>query len=131
MIYEHHTQKLLPRRRFIVRQLKHVAAAGILIAVSLAIGTVGYKLCEGTTWIDSAYDAAMILTGMGPPGGEKSSAGKMFLIFYSIFSGVVFLTAAAVLLAPVLHRVMHALHAADADDDGAGAKKAAGSKSRK
>lgn len=116
-MYEHRKQPILPRERFVVRQLKHLGAGGVLIAGSLAIGTVGYRVFEGTSWIDSVYGAAMILTGMGPAVTVQTTAAKVFLIFYSIFSGVVFLTVAALLLVPVLHRVMHALHAEDEQEE--------------
>jgi len=52
----------------------------------------------------------MILTGMGPVDPIKNDAAKWFASFYSIFSGVAFLSTVAVFLSPVVHRFMHKLH---------------------
>ena len=66
-------------------------------------------------WLDSLYNASMILTGMGPVGELKTVCGKLFASFFALFSGVVFLTIMAVTLGPVLHRLMHRFHI---DSDG-------------
>jgi hypothetical protein len=47
---------------------------------------------------------------MGPVDPMKSRAAKLFATFYALYSGIAFLTMMAVLLAPVLHRLMHAFH---------------------
>jgi hypothetical protein len=39
--------------------------------------------------------------------------GKLFASFYAIFSGVIFLVGAGVLITPVAHRVIHHLHLYD------------------
>ena len=72
---------------------------------------MGYHLIEGQSWIESVYSATMILTGMGPASEVKSTAGKLFVTGYALFSGVVFLTAASVIVAPFLHRLIHTVHA--------------------
>lgn len=108
---------LLPRSQFIRRQLMHALIATVLIALSLAIGAAGYKSFEGRSWIDSFYSAAMILTGMGPAFECKTDGAKVFASVYAIFSGVVFLSAASVLVAPALHRFLHRLHM---DEDAGG-----------
>ena len=61
----------------------------------------------------------MILTRMGPVSELHTVAGKMFASFHALFSGVVFITSVAVLLAPVIHRFLHKFHleSEDPDDD--------------
>jgi len=81
-----------------------------IIMVSLGIGAVGYHWTEGWSWIDSVLNASMILTGMGPVNVVKSDAGKIFATLYALFSGVVFLTSVALLLAPAMHRFLHRFH---------------------
>jgi hypothetical protein len=56
-------------------------------------------------------NAAMILTGMGPVDQITTTGGKLFAIAYALFSGIVFLGTAAILVAPWLHRLLHRLHA--------------------
>lgn len=52
----------------------------------------------------------MILGGMGPVNELHTNGGKLFASFYALFSGIVFLVTAAVLIAPVAHRFLHRLH---------------------
>ena len=59
----------------------------------------------------------MILTGMGPVDDMITDGGKLFASFYALYSGIAFLSTAAVLLAPILHRVMHILHLDDGSHD--------------
>jgi hypothetical protein len=77
---------------------------------ALSIGAVGYHLTDGLGWLDAYLNAAMILTGMGPLAPFRSSTAKLFGIFYSVFSGVVFLSMIAVLLGPLAQRFLHRFH---------------------
>ncbi len=107
----HRRNTPLPRWEIFAR---HVAIAATLsstlIAGALTIGALGYHGFESLPWIDAYLNASMILTGMGPVDAVKTEGGKIFAIFYSLFSGVVFLTAAAVLFAPVARRFLHRFH---------------------
>jgi hypothetical protein len=57
----------------------------------------------------------MILTGMGPVGTLTTTAAKLFASAYALFSGVVFITATGILLAPIFHRVLHQFHIDERD----------------
>jgi hypothetical protein len=109
-MFEHHKRPLLPRAAFLGRLLRFAGFAGFLVAVSLFIGVAGYHFVCGLSWIDSLYNAAMILTGMGPVNEITTVPGKLFASAYALFSGVAFLTIVAVLLAPAVHRFLHRLH---------------------
>jgi hypothetical protein len=52
----------------------------------------------------------MILTGMGPVDTLQTTGAKLFASCYALFSGIVFITTAGVILAPVIHRVLHIFH---------------------
>jgi hypothetical protein len=107
---------LAPRKRFLKRLGRHALLFSVpLIAGSLAVGAVGYHLLAELPWIDAILNASMILTGMGPVDPMHTTAGKLFASAYAIFSGVAFLTTVGVLLAPVVHRVLHRLHLDDLD----------------
>jgi hypothetical protein len=110
MIYEHRTQPLLPRKLFLARLLRHAAVSLGLLLLSLGIGILGYRLLEGFSWIDSLLNASMILGGMGPVNPLVTVSGKVFASFYAIFSGVIFLVGAGVLITPVAHRIIHGLN---------------------
>ncbi len=111
MVYEHSTEPLLHWPRFL-RRLARAATVGIaLIAVSLFAGMLGYHHFESLDWIDSYENAAMILSGMGPLHVPLTTAGKIFAGTYALFSGIAVLAIAGVIFAPVVHRLLHALHA--------------------
>ena len=109
-MYESRKQALLPRRRFARRLATHAAAALGLLTVSLAIGMVGYVAFEHLSWVDAFLNASMLLGGMGPVDPPKTTGGKLFAGFYALYSGLVFIVTAAVLFAPLLHRVLHRFH---------------------
>jgi len=104
---------LLPRAEFRLRMLKVAGAAFFLVVGSLAIGALGYHGFERMSWLDATLNASMILTGMGPVDTLETPAGKTFAIGYSLFSGVVFLSVVALVLGPLLHRLMHRFHLED------------------
>jgi hypothetical protein len=107
---EHRHAPLAPRKVFVRRVLRNAALAICFIAFSLGVGTLGYHGFEGLDWLEAALNAAMILTGMGPVDTFHTTGGKVFAIAYCIYSGVAFLTTAALLLAPVVHRFIHRFH---------------------
>jgi hypothetical protein len=71
-------------------------------------------------WVDALLNAAMILGGMGPVDTLHTAAGKVFASFYALFSGMIFLVAAGVLVAPVAHRFLHRLHLDDSGREAPG-----------
>lgn len=90
--------------------IRAFGASGMLIGASLGIGTMGYHHIGGLGWIDSLYNASMILAGMGPVADLKTDAAKLFASAYALFSGVVFVTAAGIMVAPWFRRVLHHFH---------------------
>lgn len=112
-IFETRSQPLAPRRVFAVRMLGSLLLSSGVVALSLGLGTWGYHIFGRLSWLDSLLNAAMILTGMGPVAQLESSAGKLFAVFYCLFSGIVFLSLMAIILTPIYHRVLHRFHLAD------------------
>ncbi len=108
--YEHHSQPLLPRRQYLLRLGWHSLIALSIITGSLLIGVLGYHLTENLSWLDSLLNASMILGGMGPVNEIHTIAGKIFASFYALFSGMIFLATAGILIAPIAHRLLHRLH---------------------
>jgi hypothetical protein len=108
------------RHVFLLRQALYVGLATALMGGSLGVGMWGYVHYEGLAWRDAFLNAAMLLGGMGPIESPQTPGGKLFAGLYALYSGLVFLVAVAMALAPVFHRVMHSFHARDArSDDGA------------
>jgi len=100
--------KKLPTQKHYTNKILRNAFVGLLvILVSLLIGVFGYHYFFDLNWIDSLYNASMILTGMGPVDKATSDGGKIFASVYAIYSGVTFLTSVAIVLSPVVHRFLH------------------------
>ncbi len=108
--YERRGQRLLSRRRFAGRVLAHAAVSATLIVLSLFMGMIGYVRFETLSWTDAFLNAAMLLGGMGPVNMPRTEAGKLFAGGYALYAGLVFIAAASVVVAPVLHRVLHRFH---------------------
>ena len=89
----------------------------VMIAISLAVGMAGYMSLEGLGVLDAFLNASMILSGMGPLHNPTSAAGKLFAGLYAIFSGFAVLGIAAVIFAPIVHRMFHRMHIADAEEE--------------
>lgn len=109
-LYEHRRQQPIPRRHFVRRMVRHVAYGGIVVGVSVLIGMLGYRELAGFTWVDSFLNAAMLLGGMGPVGDLPNTTAKVFAGIFALYSGLVFLLLAGLLLTPIFHRVLHRFH---------------------
>jgi len=111
--FEHRRQPPASRRRFARRLARHGAYALLIVGASLAIGVAGYHWIARFSWIDSLLNASMLLGGMGPVGDLPNDDAKVFAAGFALYSGLVFLVVAGLLLAPVFHRVLHRFHWSD------------------
>ena len=109
-MYERKGDKLLPFSHFIGRIGLAFLVAFCIVVVGLLIGVIGYHFIAHLAWVDSVLNSAMILTGMGPVDPMKTTGAKLFASAYALFSGVIFLTSIGIVLAPVIHRVVHKFH---------------------
>ncbi|HPA38300.1 MAG TPA: hypothetical protein PLV04_06125 [Phenylobacterium sp.] len=117
MAYERARQRLAPTSVFIGRVLTNLLVVLVLVAASLAVGMWGYHTLEGEPWIDAFADASMILSGMGPLNPLQNDQAKLFAGAYALYSGLFLVAAAGLILSPVLHRILHRMHAADEDEN--------------
>ena len=109
-MYENRRQPLLPREHYLARLAKHGAIAFLLAVGSLLIGMWGYSHYEHLDWRDAFMNAAMLLGGMGPVHSPVTPGGKIFAGLYALYAGLVFLIVVGIVLAPVVHRVLHRFH---------------------
>lgn len=112
-MYERRNEPLLPRPKFYRRLARSIAWGLGLIAVSLAIGILGYHQLGHLGWTDAFLNAAMILSGMGPVAELHGPAAKIFAGCYAIYSGIALISTAGVIFAPVVHRLLHRFHLED------------------
>lgn len=109
-MFEHHSQPILERSKWVKRVVQSVWLAAIVVAFALAIGVLGYHILGDLSWIDSILEASMILGGMGAIAPMKSDAVKLFASFYALLSGLVMVSSTGMILAPWLHRLLHHFH---------------------
>lgn len=112
--FEHKDRALASGTKFAGRMVGNILFALVIVALALGGGMAGYHYTEGLSWLDSFLNASMILGGMGPVAQLVTDEGKLFAGGYALFAGLLFVLLSGVVLAPVLHRVLHALHV---DDD--------------
>lgn len=109
--FEHKSEPLLSSQGFTKRLAWYTFFGLLFIFFSLLIGAVGYRYFAHLGWVDAFYNASMICAGMGPVAELKTDNAKIFATIYSIYSGVAFLTSVGVIFAPMVHRLLHNLHA--------------------
>ena len=106
---------LAPTAIFATRLRQAVLLWLTVIALGLAIGMGGYHWIAGEPWVDAFLDAAMILGGMGQVNPLEGGGSKIFAGFYALFAGLAVVAATAVVISPILHRMLHRFHLDDED----------------
>jgi TRAP-type C4-dicarboxylate transport system permease small subunit len=114
---ERRHDQLAPLPVFVKRLLASLGLALGLIAVALSIGIAGYHYLGGFTLVDSLLEASMILGGMGPVNELHNDGIKIFASGYALFSGLIFIAVLSIMLAPVVHRILHKFHVDEAGAD--------------
>jgi hypothetical protein len=109
-MYEQKKHPPLSMKRFLNRMLLHAAVALTLLFLSLIIGMAGYEHYEQLPWRNAFLNAAMLLGGMGPVDAPVTDGGKLFAGVYALYAGLVFIIVAGLILAPIIHRIMHKFH---------------------
>ncbi len=109
-MFEHKSEPLLPMRLFLGRLVRSAGVGLTIVAVSLLIGMIGYRVLVNLGWVDSFLNASMLLGGMGPVDSPKTAAGKLFSGLYALYCGFAVLGIAGVIFAPVYHRFIHRFH---------------------
>lgn len=113
-MYEPHHAPPILVGRFALRMVVHACVALVVVAISLFAGMLGYRHYEHMSWLDAFVNAAMLLGGMGPVKTDGlSDGGKLFAGLYALYAGLVFIAVMTIMLAPVVHRVLHRFHWAE------------------
>ncbi len=77
---------------------------------SLGLGMAGYMYFEKLSLADAFLNTAMLLGGMGPVNAPQTTDGKIFAGVFALYAGLIFIVSGAVLVTPVVHRVLHIFH---------------------
>lgn len=109
-MFERRHEKVASTPVFAKRMLKASGLSMALILPALLIGIAGYHWIDGLEWIDALVEASMILGGMGPVNPLHNDAAKLFASGYALFSGLVLIGVMGIILAPLVHRILHKFH---------------------
>jgi hypothetical protein len=118
MRLERRTEPLLPFAAFLRRLGRSVLVGLAIVLGSLGLGVLGYHWSGHLGWLDSLYNASMILGGMGPVddrGLRIPPAEKWFASAYALFAGMALLVVVGVMFAPLFHRFLHHFHLVEDD----------------
>ena len=97
-----------------LRLLAHLLWAVLVIALVVLVGVVAHLWLEDVSWHDAMLNTALIIGGIGPFIMPATVAGKIFFALYGMLIGLLFVATLGLILAPVVHRVIHKFHL---DDD--------------
>lgn len=115
--FEKRHQPLASMSTFISRALVMALVAFCLTAIFVMTGSVGFHFLAKLSWLESAYNAAMVVPGVGLADPMPNAASKIFAGLYALFSGLFFAVIIGVLFAPFAHRLYHKFHIDENVDD--------------
>ncbi len=69
-----------------------------------------YRCLEGLSWLDAVVNAAMVTTCNGPMNELKTPSGGLFATVDALVGEAVYALVVAVLLAPLVHLLLHSFH---------------------
>ncbi len=109
-MFEHRSDPLLSRSQFFSRIWRALLFVVLVLAVSLIIGTCGYRVLGDMAWLESFHRACFVLSEHPVEGYPHPAAGIIFDGVYVMIIRLVFFSVLAILGAPILHRILHRLH---------------------
>ncbi|MEI6639550.1 MAG: hypothetical protein WCL46_07525 [Chlorobium sp.] len=100
--------------------MAHSGISIVVLGFSLMIGMVGFVYTEDMPVLDAFLNSSMLLGGMGPiKTVGLSDGGKLFSGIYALYTGLVLIAVMSIMIAPVVHRIMHRMHWGDTEADAA------------
>ena len=79
-------------------KIERIKRVLIIVIISffllITIGVVGFKYLFNLSWLDSLYAATLVITGINIESTAVTDGQKWFVIIYSIFAVVIYLSMA-------------------------------------
>ena len=112
-MFEHVKKDVISLECFLQRVLRYLFITTAMLLFGLLPGIIGFLLIGDLILLEATINALSLLGGLEAPYELASHGGKVFVAIYSFFIETVFFLAIATLLAPIVHRVLHKMHAQD------------------
>jgi len=109
-MFEHFKQELLSVRQFVWRMVRYFSISVMFVSFSLVVGVLGFHWIGKLSWDQAFINAVSMLGAVNAPYPMQDYGGHLFTACYGMFTETVFLLAFAIVLAPVIHRLLHRLH---------------------
>ncbi len=77
----------------------------LAVAVVLAVGTIGFHLLEGVSYVDGFYFESMMAAGQGPPFTLYTDSGKIFASIMGFASVLTVIASLVLNVLPTLGRL--------------------------
>jgi len=82
------------------------------MGVSLLTGMSGYHWLGKLPWDEAFHHTCLMLSGHDVQPVGETVGGHLFSGFFVLYARLVFVSLIAILLVPVLHRILHKIHLA-------------------
>lgn len=109
-MFEHRSQPLLTKIEFGRRLLFSLAVTATIVAASLLLGTLGYHRLGGMPWATAFHHTCLMLSGHYVDPEAPTAVARIFAGSFVLYARIIFVALVAILLVPVLHRILHVLH---------------------
>ncbi|MCW8934703.1 MAG: two pore domain potassium channel family protein [Gammaproteobacteria bacterium] len=109
-MYESKSKPLTSRKTFGKRMLLHVLTAFLLVVITLVIGITGHVYFDNMKPGTALIASITLTSGLGLSVLPETTSGQLFASLYMIFSGYVYIVTSSIILAPILHRILHKFH---------------------
>ena len=109
-MYENKNTPLISKRMFRRRMIYHVLAALSLFLVALAIGVAGHMEFDSMPFTKALVASVTLISGLGLSVFPETTVGQLFASFYGILSGYIYIMTSSIVIAPILHRLLHKFH---------------------
>ena len=109
-MYENKREPLIDRSEFGRRMLVHVLMASTLIALTIAVGIAGHIYFDNMKLVSALVASVTLASGLGLSIFPETTSGQLFASLYGILSGYIYVATSSILIAPILHRILHKFH---------------------
>jgi len=81
---------------------KDIFLAIIFITIPLILFIFGYRYLTYLNWLDSFYNASLLISGLGPVSSPSNTVGKLFVSFSALFVGAFYV----IILGYIVNRII-------------------------
>ncbi len=109
-MFEHRSDPLLPKQAFAKRLILAFFLTIVIVVASLSLGTLGYFWLGHLPPDEAFHLTCLVLSGHDINHETTRTEERIFSGIFVLYARLAFVSLVAILLVPLLHRVLHVLH---------------------